>query len=47
VLVGGLLGPDQVEPMETMVESVVCLCACGPDCTGRVYVSPDLLAERS
>ena len=47
VLVGGLLRPDQVEPMETMVESVMVLCACEPDCTGRVHVSLDLLAERS
>jgi citronellol/citronellal dehydrogenase len=45
VLVGGLLRPDQVEPMETMVESVVCLCACEPERTGRIYVSLDLLAE--
>jgi citronellol/citronellal dehydrogenase len=45
VLVGGLLRPDQVEPMETMVESVMALCACAPDCTGRVYVSLDLLGQ--
>lgn len=45
VLVGGILRPDQVEPMETMVESVIALCACEPDCTGRVYVSLDLLAK--
>ena len=47
VLVGGLLRPEQLEPMETMVESVLTLCVCEPDCTGRVYVSLDLLAERS
>jgi citronellol/citronellal dehydrogenase len=47
VLVGGLLRPDQVEPMETMVESVMRLCACEPERTGRVYVSLDLLAELS
>ena len=46
-LVGEILRPDQVEPMETMVEAVMVLCACEPDCTGRVYVSVDLLAERS
>ena len=46
VLVGGLLRPDQMEPMETMVESVLALCDCDPDCTGRVFVSVDLLAER-
>jgi len=45
VLVGGLLRPDQVEPMETMVESVTALCACEPDRTGRVYVSLELLDE--
>ena len=28
--------------METMVESVMVLCACEPDCTGRVYVRPRL-----
>ena len=33
--------------METMVESVMALCACEPDCTGRVYVSLDLLAGLS
>jgi citronellol/citronellal dehydrogenase len=46
-LVGELLRPDQVEPMETMVESVLALCACEQDRTGQVYVSLDLLAERS
>jgi NAD(P)-dependent dehydrogenase (short-subunit alcohol dehydrogenase family) len=45
VLVGGLLRPDQVEPMETMVESIMGLCACEPDRTGRVYVSLEVLAE--
>ena len=45
VLVGDLLQPHQVEPMETMVESVMVLCACEPDRTGRVFVSLDLLAE--
>lgn len=47
VLVGELLRPDQLEPMETMVESVMVLCACEPDRTGRVHVSLDLLAELS
>jgi NAD(P)-dependent dehydrogenase (short-subunit alcohol dehydrogenase family) len=45
VLVGGLLRPDQLEPMETMVESVTALCACEPERTGQVYVSLELLAE--
>jgi NAD(P)-dependent dehydrogenase (short-subunit alcohol dehydrogenase family) len=47
VLVGGLLRPDQVEPMETMVESVMRLCACEPERTGRAFVSLDLLTELS
>ncbi len=45
ILVGDLLRPDQMEPMESMVEAVLRLCECGPDRTGQVYVSLDLLAE--
>jgi citronellol/citronellal dehydrogenase len=44
-LVGDMLRPDQVEPMEKMVDSVLALCDCGEDRTGQVYVSLDLLAE--
>jgi NAD(P)-dependent dehydrogenase (short-subunit alcohol dehydrogenase family) len=44
-LVGGTLRPDQIESMEEMVEGVVALCDCGPDVTGRVAVSLDLIAE--
>jgi hypothetical protein len=45
ILVGDLLRPDQMEPMESMVEAVLRLCECGPERTGQVYVSLDLLAE--
>jgi citronellol/citronellal dehydrogenase len=45
ILVGDLLRPDQMEPMESMVEAVLRLCECEPERTGQVYVSLDLLAE--
>ena len=45
-VVGGRLRPDQIESMEAMVESVVTLCDCDADTTGRVFVSLDLLDER-
>jgi citronellol/citronellal dehydrogenase len=45
ILAGHLLRPDQIEPMESMIESVLILCACAADRTGRVYVSLDLLDE--
>jgi NAD(P)-dependent dehydrogenase (short-subunit alcohol dehydrogenase family) len=44
-LVGSQLRPDQIEPMEEMVEAVVALCDCPADRTGRVHVSLDLIAE--
>jgi citronellol/citronellal dehydrogenase len=44
-LVGGTLLPEQIESMEAMVEAVLALCDCGPDRTGQVYVSLDLLDE--
>jgi citronellol/citronellal dehydrogenase len=44
-LVGGMLRDDQIESMEAMVEAVADLCDCGPDRTGQVYVSLDLLDE--
>jgi hypothetical protein len=31
--------------MEEMVEAVVALCACPPECTGRNAVSLDLISE--
>lgn len=45
-LVGDMLRADQIESMEAMVESVVALCDCDPDTTGKVWVSLDLLTER-
>ncbi|UDY37442.1 SDR family NAD(P)-dependent oxidoreductase [Dermatobacter hominis] len=44
-LVGDRLRPDQIEPLEHMVEAVVALCACDVGVTGRTLVSGDLLAE--
>ena len=44
-LVGEMLRPDQIEPMEKMVDSVLALCDCEADRTGQVYVSLDLLDE--
>jgi short-subunit dehydrogenase len=44
-LVGDTLRPDQVEPMEKMVEAVMALCDCEADRTGQVYVSLDLIHE--
>jgi NAD(P)-dependent dehydrogenase (short-subunit alcohol dehydrogenase family) len=45
VLVGDIVGPDAIEPMETMVEATLALCDCPPERTGGVHVSLDLLAE--
>jgi NAD(P)-dependent dehydrogenase (short-subunit alcohol dehydrogenase family) len=45
VLVGGQLARDQIESMEEMVEATVALCRCGPDLTGRICVSLDLIDE--
>jgi NAD(P)-dependent dehydrogenase (short-subunit alcohol dehydrogenase family) len=45
VLVGDIIRQDQIEPMEAMVESVLALCDCGPERTGGVHVSLDLLDE--
>jgi NAD(P)-dependent dehydrogenase (short-subunit alcohol dehydrogenase family) len=44
-LVGGTLRPDQIEPLEAMVEATLALCDCGPERTGKVHVSLELLAE--
>jgi citronellol/citronellal dehydrogenase len=44
-LVGGTLTPEQIEPMEAMVEATLALCRCGPERTGGVYVSLDLIDE--
>ena len=45
VLVGDIVGPEAIEPMETMVEAAIALCDCPPERTGGVHVSLDLLAE--
>ena len=44
-LVGDVLRPEQVEPMESIVEAILVLCECEPERTAKVYVSLDLLAE--
>jgi NAD(P)-dependent dehydrogenase (short-subunit alcohol dehydrogenase family) len=44
-LVGSTLRADQIETMEEMVEAVVALCDCPPDCTGSNAVSLDLIRE--
>jgi|SRR5882762_5794793 len=44
-LVGSSIRPDQIEPIEEMVEGVVMLCDCPVDFTGRICVSLDLIAE--
>lgn len=46
-LVGSTVRDDQIEPMEAMVEATLALCDCGPDDTGGIHVSLDLLARRS
>lgn len=40
-LVGGHLRPDQIEPMEAMVEGTLVLCDCPADFTGQITVSLD------
>lgn len=45
-LVGATLRPDQIEPVEALVEAAVALCDCPEDLTGRTLVSLDLLADR-
>jgi NAD(P)-dependent dehydrogenase (short-subunit alcohol dehydrogenase family) len=44
-LVGGIVKDEQIESMEAMVESIVALCECDEDRTGKVHVSLDLLDE--
>ena len=43
-LVGATVRPEQLEPMEAMVESVVALCDCDEEVTGKVFASLDLIA---
>lgn len=42
-VVGAMLRPEQIESMEAMVEAALWLCDCGPDHTGRIESSIDLL----
>jgi NAD(P)-dependent dehydrogenase (short-subunit alcohol dehydrogenase family) len=44
-LVGGIVKDEQIESMEAMVESIVALCECDEDRTGKVHASLDLLDE--
>ncbi|HEX7096926.1 MAG TPA: SDR family oxidoreductase [Acidimicrobiales bacterium] len=44
-LVGHIVKDEQIESMEAMVESIVALCECEPERTGKVHVSLDLLDE--
>ena len=44
-LVGGVVNAQQVESMEGMVESMLHVCDCPADFTGRVCVSLDLIDE--
>lgn len=44
-LVGNIVKDEQIESMEAMVESIVALCDCAEDRTGKVHVSLDLLDE--
>jgi citronellol/citronellal dehydrogenase len=44
-LVGDIVTDSMIEPMETMVESVVALCDCPAELTGGIHVSLDLVAQ--
>ena len=44
-LVGNILKPEQIEPMEAMVEGTVFLCDCPADLTGRITVSLDNIEQ--
>ncbi|HZP29301.1 MAG TPA: SDR family NAD(P)-dependent oxidoreductase [Acidimicrobiia bacterium] len=44
-LVGDIVTDDLIEPMESMVEATLALCDCGPDLTGRIAVSTELIEE--
>ena len=47
VLAGHVIQEDMIESMEEMVEAAVYLCDCDPETTGKVFVSLDLIADRS
>ncbi len=44
-LLGDLLGPDNIESIEEIVEAVVAFCDCPEDVTGKVAVSLVLIAD--
>jgi citronellol/citronellal dehydrogenase len=44
-LIGGTIGDDLIESMEAMVESIIALCSCPLERSGRVLQSLDLLDE--
>lgn len=44
-LIGDSLGPDRTESMEAMVEGTLALCDCGPERSGGIHYSLDLLEE--
>jgi citronellol/citronellal dehydrogenase len=46
-VIGGTLREDQIESMEAMVEAALFLCDCGPDHTGRIESSLDLLEREN
>ena len=44
-ILGDSLPEDKIEAIEAMVEAVTFLCACGPERTGRIETSLNLLDE--
>jgi citronellol/citronellal dehydrogenase len=44
-VLGDRMDAAYIEPMEAMVEATLALCDCGPERTGGVFVSLDLIAE--
>jgi NAD(P)-dependent dehydrogenase (short-subunit alcohol dehydrogenase family) len=46
-VLGNSLSPEQIESLEAMVESVLFLCDCGPDHTGNLEVSLDLVEREA
>ena len=46
-VLGDSLAADQIESLEAMVEAVLFLCDCGPDHTGNLEVSLDILEREN
>jgi citronellol/citronellal dehydrogenase len=44
-LIGDIVTDDMVESMESMVEGTLALCDCGPDTTGHIAVSTELIDQ--